>query len=458
MAAIRSVAVVDIGKTNAKVALVDVDAGTELAVEKTPNTTLPGPLYPHVDVERLWRFILSSLARLGERHLVDAIAVTTHGAAAALVRADGSLALPVLDYEHDGPETLAAAYDAVRPDFEETGSPRLPVGLNLGAQLFWQRTHFADAFSSAAAIIPYPQYWGFRLSGVAASEVTSLGCHTDLWNPRAARFSSLVGRMDWLILMPPIRGAADSLGPILPEIAAETGLPPATPVFTGIHDSNASLIPHLLFRKPPFAVVSTGTWVVAMAVGATPRTLDPARDTLVNVDAFGRAVPSARFMGGREHALLTAGAEILPDEASVAAALAGRTLLLPSVQRGSGPYPHRAFSWTAGEPPAGERAAAVDFYLAMMTAQCLRLIGADGPVVVEGPFAANALYCSMLAAATGRAVVADDRGVTGTSIGAALLLATPRGPRRANDSKVFRPPGPVWSAYARAWTEAAGDA
>ena len=27
----------------------------------------------------------------------------------------------------------------VRPPFAETGTPRLPVGLNLGAQLFWQQ-------------------------------------------------------------------------------------------------------------------------------------------------------------------------------------------------------------------------------------------------------------------------------------------------------------------------------
>ena len=40
----------------------------------------------------------------------------------------------------------------------------------------------------------YPQYWAFRLTGVAATEVTSLGCHTDLWNPRAGAFSSLVER------------------------------------------------------------------------------------------------------------------------------------------------------------------------------------------------------------------------------------------------------------------------
>ena len=42
-------------------------------------------------------------------------------------------------------------------------------------------------------------------------------------------------------------------------------------------------------------MVSTGTWVVLFAVGGDLDHLDPARDTLANVDALGRAVPSARL-------------------------------------------------------------------------------------------------------------------------------------------------------------------
>ncbi|MFD1807147.1 hypothetical protein ACFSHQ_00750 [Gemmobacter lanyuensis] len=37
-----------------------------------------------------------------------------------------------------------------------------------------------------------------------------------------------------------------------------------------------------------------------MTMGGAAVTLDPARDVLVNVNALGAPVPSARFMGGRE--------------------------------------------------------------------------------------------------------------------------------------------------------------
>jgi sugar (pentulose or hexulose) kinase len=418
---IRHVAVVDIGKTNAKLALVDVEHRLEIAALRQPNKVRTDGLYPHHDVETLWTFVLDGLAALARDHVIDAVSVTTHGATAVLLDARGELVLPVLDYEFDGPAGMRGEYDNVRSPFAETGSPLLPHGLNVGAQLFWQQHRFADAFARTAMILMYPQYWSMRLSGVIANEVTSLGCHTDLWDPHTGDFSTLVDAMGWRDLFPALKPASAALGSILPEIAARTGLAPDTPVFSGIHDSNASLLPHLLDREPPFAVVSTGTWVVSMAVGGRAVRLDAERDTLINVDALGNPVPSARFMGGREFELLLAGHSRQWSEADLADVLDAGTMLLPSTVGGSGPFPDSHACWIGEEPRDGRRFVAVSFYLALMTATCLDLIGAEGDVVVEGPFAANGAYVAMLYAATGRAVTANSGGGTGASVGAALL-------------------------------------
>ena len=65
MTAVRHVAVIDIGKTNAKVALVDLDRLAEIAVRKTPNTVLQRrPLSALRLSTRLWAFILDSLGAL----------------------------------------------------------------------------------------------------------------------------------------------------------------------------------------------------------------------------------------------------------------------------------------------------------------------------------------------------------------------------------------------------------
>ena len=125
-----AIAVIDIGKSNAKVALVDLSRLAETEIRKTPNGVLRDGPYPHYDVERLWAFILDSLRDLGSSTPIEAISITTHGATAALVDETGALALPILDSEYTGPDTLAAAYERVRPSFEETGTPRLPAGLN----------------------------------------------------------------------------------------------------------------------------------------------------------------------------------------------------------------------------------------------------------------------------------------------------------------------------------------
>ncbi|WP_454701890.1 FGGY-family carbohydrate kinase [Agrobacterium burrii] len=420
----RRIAVIDIGKTNAKVVVIDTESGDEIASDRRSNPVLRDGIYPHYDVEMLWSFILAALRRFGKEVGFNAISITTHGAAAALLDENGELAMPVLDYEHAYPAAVQEAYLDIRPVFTETGSPQLPVGLNLGAQIHFQKTAFPREFSRVHSIVTYPQYWAGRLTGVHATETTSLGCHTDLWNPRRKAFSTLVQRLGIAQLMAPVRSAFDVLGPIRKSMAQEMGLSPDIPVYCGIHDSNASLLPHLLRREGDFSVVSTGTWVVNFAIGGTAEALDPARDTLLNVDALGRPVPSSRFMGGREYEMLTqqfGSAQHEEIEAALGKVLAKGMMLLPSVVSGSGPFPDKTARWIADDnATVAERHAAAALYLALMTEFSLSLIGRKGPILVEGPFTSNALYLKALAGFADTEVIAVG-GSTGTSAGAALL-------------------------------------
>ncbi len=186
------------------------------------------------------------------------------------------------------------------------------------------------------AFLAYPQYWSWRLSGVAASEATSLGAHTDLWRPYEGRLSSMVDKLGWRRLFPPMRKAWDTLGTLKPEVAAATGLAPDVRVICGAHDSNASLVPHLISRRDPFTVISTGTWVIIMAVGGTAR-LDPKADMLANVDVRGEPVPTARFMGGREYAVLAGDAPADADEADIASVHRLRRARLARILRSGRP-------------------------------------------------------------------------------------------------------------------------
>jgi sugar (pentulose or hexulose) kinase len=419
-----NVAVLDVGKTNVKAVIVDGEQRREIAARTRPNRVLTDGPYPHFDVDGIFAFFLSALKELYAEFGFDAISITAHGASGALLREDG-LALPVLDYEFRYPAEIESAYDRIRPPFSETFSPRLPGGLNLGAQFHYQKTAFPEAFAEVRTIVTYPQYWAWRLTGAAATEVTSLGCHTDLWRPREKRFSGLVEALGIGGKLAPVRNPSDVLGHVTDEIAAAIGLDRPVPVHCGIHDSNASLLSHLGQHDAPFAVVSTGTWVVLFAVGGDLDHLDPQRDTLANVDAFGRAVPSARFMGGREFELLTKG-QGAATPAAIERVVEEGILFMPSVVPGCGPFPdaeHRVVNAPSGLNP-DETYVAASLYAALMTKACLDLTRAAGPIVVEGPFARNALYVEALSKATERSVM-PVASSTGTSVGAALLALGP---------------------------------
>ncbi|MTH77093.1 FGGY-family carbohydrate kinase [Paracoccus aestuariivivens] len=443
------IAVIDIGKTNAKLALVDGESLTELAVVTRPNRSLPGPPWPHTDLEGHWQFFLHHLAAFHASHGIDAISVTTHGAAAVLLDQNGDVAVPMLDYEHVGPDGLAAAYDALRPDFAQTGSARLPHGLNLGAQLHWLLEIDPALAKRVAHVVTYPQYWGWRLTGELATDVTSLGCHTDLWDPWQSRFSSLVERLGLEEKIAPARRSNEVLGQLRPELAASTGLRSDTPVMVGIHDSNASLYPYLLGNEAAFSVVSTGTWVVCMSVGGDRVPLDPSRDVLVNVNALGQPVPSARFMGGREYETIRSGSDAVPSQSDREAVRKVGLMILPAVESSSGPYQGRKMAWIGSPENQGQQMVALSWYLALMTQTCLDLTGARGPTLVEGPFARNPDYCTMLASLRPEGVrIAGS--ATGTSTGAAMLClpraTVPKTTAIAADAEL--------AGYARDWTTA----
>ena len=455
---LRHIAVIDIGKTNAKLVLFDASSAHEVETLSIANEVQPGPPYPHYDLDRLWQFMLSGLKKLNAAHGVDAISITTHGATAVLMSED-TIALPVLDYEYYGPEKTRRDYRKVRSGFSETFSPGLPDGLNLAAQLFSQNQFMPDDFARVTDILMYPQYWAFRLTGIKASEKTSLGVHTGLWAPAKDDFSGFVDTMGWRRLFPPMQPARAELGSISESVAELTGLDPKTPVATGIHDSNASLLPYLLAVKGRFSVVSSGTWTIIMSPGATTDLLDERRDCLANVDAFGRPVPTARFMGGREFAILMEGVAATSVEADdIAHVIDNDVMVLPGFAGPVGPFPNQQGHWTNGPDgltPA-QKLAAVSLYLALMTRTCLSLAGLGDEVMLEGPLAGNSLYARALSALVGKPVRPSQEG-TGTALGAAMLFdAVPTSVIRLSEP-VAPLDHPGLDAYAARWKERVGD-
>jgi sugar (pentulose or hexulose) kinase len=451
----RCVAVFDVGKTNIKLVVFD-RAGGVLAERSAPNAPLaPDARRPYLklDTERAWAFLIGALKELGAQFSFEAISIAAHGAAGVLVKDDGE-ALPAMDYEFAGCDEIAAEYDKLRPPFEETLSPNLPRGLNLGRQVYYLQRRFPAEFAAARAFLGYPQYWSWRLSGVAATEFTAMGAHTDLWRPYDGGPSSMVDKLGWRRLFAPMRKAWDTLGTLKPEVAAATGLAPDVRVICGAHDSNASLVPHLMSRREPFTVISTGTWVIIMAIGGRAE-LDPKADMLANVDVRGEPVPTARFMGGREYAVLAGDAPAGADDAAVAAIVASGVLALPAFSDQGGPFAARK-GIIRGEAPATPkaRAALATLYSALMTAHMLRRLEAPGDLIVEGGFARSPAFAAVLARLMGHRRVVIAPTSAGAAAGAAMLAHwdEPHPPPRLEPAPLWDLPG--LETYREQWEDA----
>jgi L-fuculokinase len=435
----RAVAVFDVGKSNVRLSAVN-DYGVALATLERQNTVDNSPPYPHFNADALYGWVLDGLATLARDFDIHSVVPVTHGACAALVETDG-LVLPIMDYEFRGVSDVDSEYDAIARDFAHTASPKLPAGLNLGRQLFWQQRQFPREFSRAT-IVPYPQYWAARLSGVRAWEPTSLGCHTDLWDPRRGDFSTFAKEMGWDSRFGRRASAWTPLGSPLPEVAARTGLSSECKILTGIHDSNASYLAHRASREQTFCVVSTGTWIVAMAHASPLQVLREELDTLANVDAFGEPVPTARFMGGREYVAICGADAVLtqPSVGDLEDVLESSALAVPSFADQGGPFRAQVGEILGDVPDAPRhRAALAAMYCALMTDYCLTMLEARGDIILEGRLASNDTFASALAALREPQPVYRSPDETGTLRGAAALSLLSRG-RRPEPAKLDRCP------------------
>lgn len=475
----KLIAVLDVGKTHTRLRVIDPELGREVWRSQRDSHSVEAAVCRQLDVTSIEAWLWDSLRAAPRRSEIRSIVPIAHGAAAVLIGAGGEV-LAAPDYEDPRFDAVNEEYARERDAFDATCSPSLPLGLNLGRQLFYLETRAPELFARVRSILPYAQFWAWRLCGVMASEVTTLGCHSDLWRPAERRFSELARRRDWAQRFAPLRQANEALGPVRADVALSTGLDAGCQVHCGIHDSNASYLRHLLPRRDErFAVVSSGTWTVVMASRADLSRLQERRDMLANVDVFGSAVATARFMGGREYEAIARGGgrtrggaapradeaaasgevaaaqgRVEPTDAHLQAVLSKGAMALPSFAT-SGPFNRRQSELIEAEAlNASERAALATLYVALMTDYALDLLGVDtGDVIVDGPLAGNLLFGQLLAALrTGNRVYRD----AGQDVGPAVAFlagivgtrAHPLTPVSASAVEGLQP-------YRRAWRERA---
>ncbi len=449
----NTLAVFDFGKTNSKMLVYGQDGALLATARSAPRWVMDGETRI-LDEAALHGWVRASLAAAAAELACDRVMISAHACTFALI-ADDQLLLPILDYEYAAPDAIEREFRALQSPFSETGSPDLPAGLNYGLHIYWRAREWADAFAKADAILPYPQFWNWRLSGAVKSEISYVGCHSHLWSPERNDYAGVVDKLGWRDKMPAFERAGAAVGTL--DLTLPDGSARKLTIHNGVHDSNASLYFYRSFGYTSFSLISTGTWVIAFNTDATLNQMDGARDMLANVSVDRQPVVTARFMGGREFDLISGNARVKIGLGEIGAAIASGQMALPSFAPG-GPYPDSAGRLVGPEPATeAERAAVGSLYLACMTATVLDMLGSDNTIIIDGGLALNPVYATLIASLRPNQTVLVNADAEGTAAGAASLAFETFGASPFKDpcTRVAPQIIPGLDAYAAAWREAA---
>lgn len=291
----------DIGKTNKKAFL--FNESYQIVWERSENlpeiTDEDGD--PCENLAALTGWVLAVHAEAGHHasYTIKAINFSTYGASFVHLDAVGNPLTPLYNYLKPFPEVLKkqfyTKYDGEEKFAEITASPVLG-NLNSGMQLYRLKYEAPEIFSRIQASLHLPQYLHFLLTKRTATDLTSIGCHTNLWDFTRQNYHAWVEK----------EGISEKLPPIRPQFYENESINESIsklPIGTGLHDSSSALIPYLMCFNEPFVLLSTGTWNISLhPFNETPLTADELRaDCLCYLTYQGKPVKASRLFAGYEH-------------------------------------------------------------------------------------------------------------------------------------------------------------
>lgn len=300
MEPIPVIAVFDVGKTNKKLFL--FDENYKIVFERTARFLEThdedGDTCENLDSLRL--SVFDSLREIikHKEFCLKAVNFSTYGASFVYVDEYGRPLTPLYNYLKPYPPHLGSRfYDNYGDQAKfalETASPVLG-NLNSGLQLYRLKHEQPVIFKRVKYALHLPQYMSYLISGQMVSDLTSIGCHTALWDFSKNDYHHWLKQEDILSKMAPLYPADSVLTAEFPGNSYKVGI--------GLHDSSAALIPYLVSFSMPFVLISTGTWSISLnPFNQTPLTADELKHDCLNYLQYkGKPVKASRLFTGYEY-------------------------------------------------------------------------------------------------------------------------------------------------------------
>ena len=295
---IPSIAIYDVGKTNKKLILFDeqYEVVHEESIQLPETKDEDG--FSCEDVVVLTTWMKNSFAQISTdpRFEIKAVNFSGYGASFVYLDENRNVIPPLYNYLKPFPVALQKKF------YKDHGGESLfskitasPVlgNLNSGMQLYRLKYEKPDLFRQIKYALHLPQYLSFILCSSLQSDITSIGCHTNLWNFQQNRYH------DWVMM----EGILEKLAPIEKSNAIVGHAGNEIPAGAGMHDSSAALIPYLTSFNDPFILLSTGTWCISLNPFNHTMLSDYElhEDCLCYLSYEGQAVKASRIFAGYEH-------------------------------------------------------------------------------------------------------------------------------------------------------------
>jgi sugar (pentulose or hexulose) kinase len=241
---------IDAGTTVIKSTLFTLD-GRELAgAAHASSLSAPRPGWAEADMDTVWRAVVAAVQQALRQAAaapeeVIAVGVTGQGDGTWLVDADCRPVRPAILWS-DG-RTAASVQEAHHSGlsaevFQITGTALNTC--NQGLHLRWLQENEPGTLTRTAAVLRAKDWIFLKMTGVVSTDETDAS-HTffSIHHRRYdERIFPLLGIDPWRGKIPPAPSPAQHLAGLLPEIAAELGLRPGTPVTAGPFDVAASAL------------------------------------------------------------------------------------------------------------------------------------------------------------------------------------------------------------------------
>ena len=294
------IAIFDVGKTNKKLFLFneDYEIVYEESVQFTETVDEDGDACE--DVQKLSGWIQESLNNVldQDKFQVKALNFSAYGASLVYIDSDGKVVTPLYNYLKQFPASYSdkfySDYGGEDKVCLETSSPKLG-SLNSGLQLYRLKIEKPSVFKKVKYALHLPQFLSYLVTAQAFSDITSIGCHTALWDYGKRDYHEWVIHEGLLYVLPPIVSTSTGISIHVNDQELVAGI--------GLHDSSAALIPYLVSFKEAFVLISTGTWSISLnPFNNSPLTVEELKqDCLCNLSFEGKPVKTSRLFAGYEH-------------------------------------------------------------------------------------------------------------------------------------------------------------